>query len=247
MSTDEAWENWGKNDPYYGVLSDDKFRNDSLSNNTKKEFFESGVTHISHVLSLIKLHFPSVNLQSGIDFGCGTGRLALPLAKVLKRVIGIDVSESMLAEAKKNCESNNVNNVELIKSDDELSLLTGNVDFVHSYIVFQHIPTKRGEKIISQLLQHLAPNGVAVLHMTYGKGTDPLRKVIDTLRYNVPLVQNIINVARGRKFSEPPMQMNSYNLNNVIKLFQDNGMSTAYCEFTDHAKYLGITFYAKKD
>ena len=42
MSTDTEWENWGKKDPYFGVLTNEKFRSQKLSDESRIEFFESG-------------------------------------------------------------------------------------------------------------------------------------------------------------------------------------------------------------
>jgi ubiquinone/menaquinone biosynthesis C-methylase UbiE len=247
MNTDKAWEKWGKEDPYFGVLSDEKFRGDAITSDAITDFFKSGEEHISYVMSVIQQHFPGYVPQKAIDFGCGTGRLVLPLAKICTHVTGIDVSDSMLDEARKNVEKNNFQNVAFIKSDDTLSLLQGEYNFIHSYIVFQHIPTERGEKIISNLLTHLSKDGVAVLHLTYGKRSKMFRRVLDTLRYNVPFFQNLINMIRGRKISEPPMQMNSYNLNRILDIFQRNAVGKIFIEFTAHSHYLGVILYCQKN
>ena len=45
MTTDSAWEAWGKQDPYYGVITDPKFRKSALTNEAKQEFFEPGRIH----------------------------------------------------------------------------------------------------------------------------------------------------------------------------------------------------------
>ena len=35
MSTDRAWNEWGEKDPYFGVLTDDKFRRRNLTDEAK--------------------------------------------------------------------------------------------------------------------------------------------------------------------------------------------------------------------
>ncbi|HKJ31811.1 MAG TPA: class I SAM-dependent methyltransferase [Balneolales bacterium] len=88
---------------------------------------------------------PHFSINRALDFGCGVGRLLIPLSVYSSHVTGVDVSESMLDEARKNCEARQITNVDFIKSDDDLSLLNRKFNFIHSYIVFQHIPAKRGE------------------------------------------------------------------------------------------------------
>ena len=41
-NTDEAWEEWGAKDPYYGVLTNPIFRRVALTEASKDEFFRSG-------------------------------------------------------------------------------------------------------------------------------------------------------------------------------------------------------------
>lgn len=87
-----------------------------------------------------------------LDFGCGVGRLVIPFANVAQEVTAIDVSDSMLNEAKKNCQARAVNNVVFAKLNDKLTSLHGKYDFIHCFNVFQHIPEKRGQQLLSRLL-----------------------------------------------------------------------------------------------
>jgi 2-polyprenyl-3-methyl-5-hydroxy-6-metoxy-1,4-benzoquinol methylase len=81
--TDRDWEKFGKNDPYFGVISDDKFKMSNLADENKEEFFKSGADYIDDVLSKIKLHIdPFFRPNKALDFGCGVGRLVIPLANI---------------------------------------------------------------------------------------------------------------------------------------------------------------------
>ena len=59
--------------------------------------------------------------RSALDFGCGVGRLLVPLARRCPSVVGVDVADSMLAQARARCDAVGVTNVRLLKSDDRLS------------------------------------------------------------------------------------------------------------------------------
>src|SRR6185369_10304549 len=138
--TDHEWEKFGKKDPYFGVLTADKFQRQNLTDESKEEFFKSGYDYVENVVITIRKHIdPTFSIEKALDFGCGVGRLVIPLAEISKSVDGIDVSESMLNEARKNCESRSIANVNLLKSDDNLSGLNDTYNFIHSFIVFQHI------------------------------------------------------------------------------------------------------------
>jgi hypothetical protein len=45
-NTDDHWKQWGEQDPYFGVLSLDKFRKENIDDN-RTEFFESGAEVVS--------------------------------------------------------------------------------------------------------------------------------------------------------------------------------------------------------
>jgi hypothetical protein len=50
MSTDKDWEKWGSRDPYFGVLSSEKFRRGKLDQKAIDEFFAAksrGLTNVS--------------------------------------------------------------------------------------------------------------------------------------------------------------------------------------------------------
>ena len=54
-----------------------------------------------------------------IDVCCGTGVIGLSLANKCKKVIGIDIEESAIEDAKKNAKNNNIENAEFIASPAE--------------------------------------------------------------------------------------------------------------------------------
>ena len=99
MSTDDEWEKWGKKDPYFGVLTDERFRRQNLTDEAKIYFFESGRSHIRHIFKVCRRHLDkNFNPKNVLDFGCGTGRLVIPFAEIAEHVVDIDVSDSMFSE-----------------------------------------------------------------------------------------------------------------------------------------------------
>jgi ubiquinone/menaquinone biosynthesis C-methylase UbiE len=245
--TDKDWEKYGKENPYFGVLTDDKYLANNLTDEDKKEFFETGTQYIEEVTAKVQKYIGAdYKIRKAIDFGCGVGRLVIPLARISESVTGIDISESMLLEADENCKLNSINNANFIKSDDTLSQLKGTYNFIHSYIVFQHIPVDRGEQLFINLLSHLDDDGVCVAHFTYHDSTEKSRQLGQLLRKYIPIVGNIINLVRGRSFSQPAMQMNSYDLNRLLLIVQKTGANDSHIEFANHAGIMGVTIYFKK-
>ncbi|MDE8718140.1 class I SAM-dependent methyltransferase, partial [[Eubacterium] siraeum] len=52
-----------------------------------------------------------------LDFGGGTGLLALPLAKQAKSVILVDISEKMLEQARLKAEQQDIKNIQFLEQD----------------------------------------------------------------------------------------------------------------------------------
>src|SRR4051794_32833874 len=96
----EQWERFGRVDPYYGVYSTDEFRRENLDDAALDRFFASGQEHVGRVLEAARrVAGPGFAPTSILDHGCGVGRLVVPFARGADRVVGVDVSPSMLAEA----------------------------------------------------------------------------------------------------------------------------------------------------
>jgi ubiquinone/menaquinone biosynthesis C-methylase UbiE len=240
MSTDTAWEEWGRRDPYFGVITDPKFRRSGLNELAKQHFFQLGGAHAHYVLDSIRKHVhPGFAPQRVLDFGCGVGRLIVPFAKMAREVVGLDVSPSMLQEARRNCDEHQLSNVQLLPSDDALSALTGSFDLIHSCIVFQHIPVDRGRTIFAKLLQHLRPGGVAAVQLTYSKAC-----FASTHGIAPQAIHSLSSEALPTPTeSDPAMQMNSYNMSEILFLIQNRGALRLHAEFTDHGGELGLFMF----
>jgi SAM-dependent methyltransferase len=264
-STDAAWRAWGEQDPYFGVITQPKFRRKNLTPDTLDEFFRSGQKHVDHVMVKCRQFIdPAFRPKRVLDFGCGVGRLLPALAAQAGptgQVLGLDISDAMLAEARSNCDRLGVKNVTLARSDDELSEAEGDFDLVHSAIVLQHIEPARGRGLFAQLVARIQPGGIGALHLTYAKAAfadrygapppaapapppaqpRPVRGVLGGLlgsRWSPPLQQQ----AQARD-ADPEMQMNIYPMNDVLFVVQRAGVKRIHAEYTDHGGELGMMLY----
>lgn len=223
---DESWERFGASDPYYGVLSNARFRGGALDASDREKFFSTGEDHIARVLANAASLFPStMAFGTALDFGCGVGRLSIPLAKRFEHVVAMDVSRSMLDEAKKNCASAKVENVDLLESDDALTRLEGNVDFIHTYIVLQHIPARRGLRILGALLERLKDGGIAAIDLSLNSDAGPMRRLAGQIKKRFVPVHYLHNILRRRTWNDPLMQTNRYSLNDVVSLLIASGIT----------------------
>ena len=199
----EKWEELARREPYFSVLNDDGSRGVDGNRVASAAFFETGEADIASLLSAIaSVVGHDIPLTSCLDFGCGAGRLTLPLARRATRVIGCDLAPTMLTHARRNAEDAGLDNVTFIESGDLVSLPDGQFDFVCSLLVLQYIPPTAGNEIIRKLLRLLAPAGIAALHVTFERPRAGLRRLGRMLR-------------RTSRYARPAgshrMQMNEYD------------------------------------
>jgi 2-polyprenyl-3-methyl-5-hydroxy-6-metoxy-1,4-benzoquinol methylase len=248
-NTDDAWECFGAKDPYYGVLTSESFRTSNIGDVERRDFFDSGRRHVLSCLAKIEALVGPVRRGGALDFGCGVGRLALPLASDAGFVLvdGVDISVSMLREARANAERMAVENVGLIHSSEFFESSDQRPDhrfysFIHSFIVLQHIPTYKGYLIFRSLLDRLEPGGVIAVHFPYFRSVSSLRKLINYIRVRSSLLHMAGNLLQRRPLHEPPMQMNRYDMNELFLICHEFGLGSVSADFLidsgNHGVYL---------
>lgn len=247
MSTDADWDKWGETDPYFGVLSSDEYHAENLNEESRAKFFQSGDEYIGRTLADVRRHLDvDYQPQRCVDFGCGVGRLVIPLAGLSETVVGIDVSEHMLAEAASNCRKKNIENVSFVNSDDDLTKLTGSYNLIHSCIVLQHIPTERGMRLFNALLQHLEPGGVVAIQFYYRCDAPRIIRALVKLRYKLPIANAARNLIHGRPLNEPAMQLHIYDLEAMISLLKACGVDSIYLRPHRHQEFQSVALYGQK-
>ena len=247
-SAERHWEKWGKENPYFGVLTHPMFLKANLNEQSREEFFLSGERHVDHVYHVIHTKLRTdFQAKRVLDFGCGVGRLLIPFARRAQTVVGIDVSPSMLEQAANNCRERGLKSVDLLDRSDLDRLAPNSFDLVHSYIVFQHIPPSEGERLLRKLLDLIAIGGIGVIHLTFSNVKSATRRAISALRVRSNLMHGLFNLAQGRSFSWPLMQMNSYSMNRVFDILFASRCSDLHVEIQDHRGIRGAILYFEKN
>lgn len=134
-----------------------------------QQFFDGAVDLVGGFeLELERLPERTANdSRRALEIGCGPGRLMAPLSRHFDEIHGVDVSNEMVLLARKNLASISHAHVH---EGDGVSLTTFDsefFDFVYSYAVFQHIPSR---EIVSNYLVEtkrvLKTGGIARLHFS---------------------------------------------------------------------------------
>ena len=97
---------------------------------SNKSFFQINTSNITALYdNILKLgNFTKDDVV--IDLYCGVGSISLYVAKYVRKVIGIEIVEDAISDAKMNAEINNINNVSFICSDvakSNFSLIDGDI------------------------------------------------------------------------------------------------------------------------
>ncbi len=124
-------------------------------------FFESGEQDYLRLVQPIleKLQFDPSS-KSMAELGCGAGRMTRSFAHRFHSVCAIDISAEMQSRAKTYLRS--FSNIRWILSDGKTlsGIEPASIDFVFSYLVLQHLPTKEVVfNSIREMMRLLCPGG----------------------------------------------------------------------------------------
>lgn len=245
---DQDWERFGATDPYWAVLTEPENHGANFTPARAEAFFASGERHVATLFDTIRTHLdPHFHPRRVMDFGCGVGRVVIPLAARVETVVGADVSQSMIAEARRNCDVRGVTNVEFVQSTDpELSGLAAPFDFIHSFIVFQHIRPARGERLARRLVELLRDGGVGAMHFTYRRQMSVGQRARLWARTRIPFANAAMNIVLGRPASHPVMQLNAYSVDRLMSMLSEMGCHQVHVRFSDHKGNKGVMLFFRK-
>jgi ubiquinone/menaquinone biosynthesis C-methylase UbiE len=129
------WNRRAAEDAYYYVAFGRRKQDDS-------EFFQTA----DEVLAWLRDEMRRVETEPGkaraLEIGCGPGRLMRPLSASFQEIHGIDVSDRMIRLAERNLEGIEHAQVRTTSGADLSPFASQHFDFVYSYAVFQHIPSR---------------------------------------------------------------------------------------------------------
>jgi 2-polyprenyl-3-methyl-5-hydroxy-6-metoxy-1,4-benzoquinol methylase len=238
--TDKAWERFGQEDPYHGVLTKEKFQKERFDQVAREDFFRSGRDYVGMALDLVGRHLGAgKHFQRILDFGCGVGRLTLAFAPHGDEVVGVDISPGMLVEAKRNADNFGVQNVLWALSDDNLTQVTGEFDFIHTFITLQHLAPERGYRLMSRLIGRLRKSGIGIVHLTYANAswTPWARRLLTAIYEQVPKAYMVRNLCKGLPLNSPQMHMSRYDMSKVMRILQEADCHEIHVRFTEASHY----------
>ena len=110
--------------------------------NHKAETFDSpkNIFLANLVCQAIEKQIALLSDKEILDFGGGTGLLALPLAKQAKSVTLVDISEKMLEQSRLKAEQQDIKNIQFLEQDLLVNPLEQQFDLIVVSRVLHHMP-----------------------------------------------------------------------------------------------------------
>lgn len=156
--TQRHWDEFARQDPMFAILTDPAKRGNRWD---PEAFFLTGQHDIDGTMqTLAGLGLPLARARA-LDFGCGLGRLVQALARHFDVVTGVDISASMVEQARAlNQFGDRVQYV--VNTSEALEQFpSASFDLVHSVLVLQHLEPRYARGYIAEFLRLLKPGGVA--------------------------------------------------------------------------------------
>lgn len=134
----------------------DKLGADGLKDRTTPEWDRASVEGVLQYLD---------GRNEILDLGCGYGRVALPLAKLGFRVVGIDVSPVLIEDALRTAAENNIEAAFRVGSMTQLPFDNNSFDAVISlWSAFNELLTESEQaSAIQEIKRVLRPNGISLI------------------------------------------------------------------------------------
>jgi len=151
------WEALARKNPNYYVFSDD------LVSKNETKYRESGKNDFQEFIlkdEALRNFLENSQSKTCLEFGCGNGRMTEFLAKNFSKVYAADISKAMIKSAKKRLR--HIKNISYLieNKGKKIGLNDKSIDFIFSYIVLQHLPSKKMVKdVLNEFYRVLKNNG----------------------------------------------------------------------------------------
>ena len=131
--------------------------------NHKAETFDSpkNIFLANFVCQAVEKQIDLLSDKEILDFGGGTGLLALPLAKHAKLVTLVDISEKMLEQARLKANQQDIKNIQFLEQDLLVNPLEQQFDLIVVSRVLHHMPDL--DATLAMFHDHLRENGQVLI------------------------------------------------------------------------------------
>jgi SAM-dependent methyltransferase len=131
----------------------------------RDEFLATGEREVAELFGELEALGATPNLGRALDFGCGVGRLTQALAVRFERCDGVDITASMIEQARQINRHGERVSYHVAAGGDLAVFDDGSFDFVLSFIALQHMEPRYAKRYIAEFIRVLAPGGLALFQL----------------------------------------------------------------------------------
>lgn len=151
----EDWNARAQEDAFYYVAFGRREQSDGEFDETANEV----VLGLLHELKRVPV--ANSRARRALEIGCGPGRLLKPMSKYFGEIHGIDVSDEMIRLARQRLTGIPHAHAHAGSGSDLAPFADSSFDFVYSYAVFQHIPSREVVfNYLNEAVRVLKPGGL---------------------------------------------------------------------------------------
>ena len=246
LEPDTRFEAFAEREPYFAVLTAPRFLAASRTPGDEREFFATGETLLAWMFQIIDAGLtPGFAPASTLEYGCGIGRLAIPLARRPGSVTAVDRSPAMLAHARREAAKRGLDHISF-ETTSSFVTTSRKFDLVVCYHVLQRMRPADGLEVVHTLLQRVAPSGVAVFQWPYRSRGSKLVAAARWTRDRVPGVNAVANRLRGKPARDPFIPTYRYALPRVLPIFDASGFRATHVVLEDDGELGYATVFAQR-
>lgn len=239
------WEGHSKTDPLWAIITDPRYQGGKWK---PSAFFKTGDREIAIVFGRLKKLKIKLQLNGrALDFGCGVGRLTQALAKRFSSALGLDISTTMIEQARKFNRMGERLQFGVNASWNLASFSDASFNFIYASIVLQHIPPPATEGYLREFLRVLKPGGILVFNLPSETrvGWFKLFRYRLRLRTRIKQLMQSLGLAHFPGFDPHPIDMFSVPEGQVRQILNEAHGKILDCvttNTTDDSFYKGIQF-----
>ena len=159
------WSQMGEDWPHYSVLSYEQYLPRNLAGSID-DFWAAGRGEAGVAMTLLDhLGFAKPQRRICVEYGCGVGRVTIPLAEQFAELHAYDISANHLVLAQQRAETVGAGNVRFHHCGNGVLEPLTPCDFFYSRLVFQHNPPPVMRELVQLALASLRPGGIAIFEI----------------------------------------------------------------------------------
>ena len=92
----------------------------------------------------------------------------------------------------------------------------------------------------------MSDNGVAAVQFVYHREDSAAIRIMGFLRKKLPLWHTVVNLLYGKRFSEPLIEKNVYDFNQLLAILADHGCANVHLRFFARRKLRSVAVFFQK-